>query len=156
MRPSKQNKINSQYTSFICNCNVLIWVEAEKAEFSKTKKLAKGVEHTKFCAVNWTGHWSEVPVSVLNGNKFGMMKNDEKQTKTKKNHEKLRKTKRNDEKKWFTHFCCKLSFVAITRLLGGHFLLKFGAWGHKNILMDRGYPPPPLNGPKSKNFLPQA
>ena len=65
------------------------------------------------------------------------MKNDEKQTKTKKNHEKLRKTKRNDEKKWFTHFCCKLSFVAITRLLGGHFLLKFGAWGHKNILMDR-------------------
>ena len=98
MRPSKQNKINLQYTSFICNCNILIWVEAEKAEFSKTKKLGKGVEHTKFCAVNWTGHWSEVPVSVLNGNKFGMMKNDEKQTKTKKNHEKLRKTKRNDEK----------------------------------------------------------
>ena len=34
----------------------------------------------------------------MNGNKFELMKNDKKQTKTKKNHEKLRKTKRNDEK----------------------------------------------------------
>jgi len=33
-----------------------------------------------------------------------MMKNDEKQTKTKKNHEKLRKTKRNDEKNYLRTF----------------------------------------------------
>ena len=35
---------------------------------------------------------------------------------------------------WFTHFCRKLGFVAIFR---GHFLLKFGAGRHKNILKDR-------------------
>ena len=54
-------------------------------------------------------------------------------------------------KKLFTHFCRKLSFVAITRLLGGHFLLKFGAWGHKNILMDRG--PNWPSGPKNVSHM---
>ena len=33
-----------------------------------------------------------------------MMKDEEKQTKTKKNHEKLRKTKRNDEKNYLRTF----------------------------------------------------
>ena len=40
-------------------------------------------------------NWSEVTVSVLNGNKFGMIKNDEKQSKTMKNVE---KTMKNDGK----------------------------------------------------------
>ena len=32
--------------------------EAEMAEFSKTKKQGKGVEHTKICAVNiWDYSW---------------------------------------------------------------------------------------------------
>ena len=41
--------------------------------------------------------WSEVTFSFLDGNKFGMMKNDEKQSKTMKtlkNNEKRRKTKK--------------------------------------------------------------
>ena len=55
--------------------------------------------------------WSEVTFSFLDGNKFGMMKNDEKQSKTMKtlkndekwwktlkNNEKQRKTKKNDER----------------------------------------------------------
>ena len=35
------------------------------------------------------------------------------------------------------HFCRKLSFCGGYVLYGGHFLLKFGEGGHKNILYDR-------------------
>ena len=37
----------------------------------------------------------------------------------------------------FSHFCRKISLVAITRF-GRHFLAKIGGRGHKNIFEDRG------------------
>ena len=45
----------------------------------------------------------------------------------------------------FTHFCREISLVAITRF-GRHLLAKFGVRRRKNILMDRGLPPPPTSG----------
>ena len=44
---------------------------------------------------------------------------------------------KNKEKQLFTHCCRKLSFCRDYALFGGHFLLKFGGEGHKNILYDR-------------------
>ena len=64
--------------------------------------------------------------------------------KTKKNYEKewkimkkQRKKTKNNNTQLFTHFCCKLSFCRDYALFGGHFLLKFGGEGHKNILYSR-------------------
>ena len=45
---------------------------------------------------------------------------------------------KNKEKQLFTHCCRKLSFCRDYVLFGGHFLLRFGGVGHRNILMDRG------------------
>ena len=50
---------------------------------------------------------------------------------------KQRKKTKNNNTQLFTHFCCKLSFCRDYALFGGHFLLKFGGEGHKNILYDR-------------------
>ena len=44
---------------------------------------------------------------------------------------------KNKEKQLFTHCCRKLSFCRDYVLFGGHFLLRFGGVGHRNILMDR-------------------
>ena len=38
---------------------------------------------------------------------------------------------------WLTHFCRKISYVAIYALSGGHFAPDFGGRGHNNILKDR-------------------
>ena len=50
-----------------------------------------------------------------------------------KNKEKRQKTIKNNDSRTFV---VNYAFVAITRFLGGHFLLKFGGRGHKSILYD--------------------
>ena len=95
--------------------NILTWKKARKGgwtyellccknsrlqlNWSEDQKARKGGWAYKNLCCKYSRlqlNWSEVTVSVLNGNKFGMMKNDEKRRKTMKREEKLWKTKKNN------------------------------------------------------------